>query len=518
MTISKPSVSVTILPANQSISTAPHRVLIVGQMKTTGTAAQNALTENIDNSGGEDALFGADSMVAAMVRAFRRRNKVTALDVIAFTDASGTNASGTVAFSGTAASASGTYYVTVGSYTNHRYELTVTAADTPTEIGDALVALIAADTKAPFSAVNTTGSVAITYDHDGLEGNYTGLRVEGSVAGITVAVTAFASGATQPTALANTMWSLIGDQRYQTIVWPTSYSRTIVLDDLLEDRWNVSNDVLDGMCIQCMIDTKANIVTAADAINLKTGFGIALKKIADTYFKGNMAQEFGYVVAAQVAALRALRLTEGANLSGYVNANVGPNDIYGGPALASLPYFNTPLYDLPVIPTGKGFTITEIEELRAAGIGTLGNNPANNTVIMGECLTYYKTDSAGNEDVTFSFVNAVDTASQVREYFVNNLRSQFSQCRLTEGDLIPNRSIANQKSIEAFMDKLFLELGSEDYVLVQSGEAARKFFKANRSVSLNMALGKVTINMQVPIVTQLREIVATMQIAFSVNG
>lgn len=517
MTISKPSVSITILPANQSISTAAHRVLIVGQMKTTGTASQNALTENIDNSGGEDALFGADSMVAAMVRAFRRRNKVTPLDVIAFTDASGTNASGTVAFSGTATE-SGTLYVTVGSYKNHRYAVPVTAADTATTVGAALVALIAADTKAPFTSVNTTGSVAITYDHDGLEGNYTGLRVEGTVAGITTTVTAFASGATQPAAMTASMWDLIGDKRYHTIVWPTSYTRSLVHDDLLEDRWNVNNTVLDGLAVQCQIASKADIVTAADALNVKSGFGVALKLINDTYFKGNMAQEFGYVVAAQVAALRALRLTEGANLSGYVNANVGPNDIYGGPALASLPYFNTPLYDLPVIPTGKGFTISEIEDLRDAGISTLGNNPANNTVILGECLTYYKTDTAGNVDPTFSFVNAVDTSSQVREYFVNNLRAQFSQCRLTEGDLIPNRSIANQKSIEAFMDKLFLELGSENYVLVQSGEAARKFFKANRSVSLNLATGTVTINMQVPIVTQLREIVATMQIAFSVNG
>ena len=41
--------------------------------------------------------------------------------------------------------------------------------------------------------------------------------------------------------------------------------------------------------------------------------------------------------------------------------------------------------------------------------------------------------------------------------------------------------MANQGSIEAYIDGLYSTLSGEDYVLTQAGEAALKYFKANRS-------------------------------------
>ena len=52
-------------------------------------------------------------------------------------------------------------------------------------------------------------------------------------------------------------------------------------------------------------------------------------------------------------------------------------------------------------------------------------------------------------------------------------------------------------------------------MLVQAGEVAFKFYKDNITVTLNLAMGRATIQMTVPIVTQLREILVTMKIAFS---
>ena len=78
--------------------------------------------------------------------------------------------------------------------------------------------------------------------------------------------------------------------------------------------------------------------------------------------------------------------------------------------------------------------------------------------------------------------------------------------------------MANQVVIESFLDSLYQELSGEDFVLTQAGTTAVKFFKANRTVSLNLETGTVTINMKMPIVTQLRTIVATIQIAFSTEG
>ena len=137
---------------------------------------------------------------------------------------------------------------------------------------------------------------------------------------------------------------------------------------------------------------------------------------------------------------------------------------------------------------------------------------------MGEIVTTYKTDSAGNPDVSFTFANFVDTSSNAREYFANNLKSRFAQSRLTEGDVQRGRDMANAVVIGAFLDGLYQDLSGPDFVLVQAGEDALQFFKDNRTITLNLAQGRATITMKVPIVTQLREIIATMQIAFSIAG
>ncbi len=512
MTVSKPSVTISLIPANESISTGPQRVLFVGQM-TTGTAVSGVLSQDVGNANEWDALFGANSMLAGAIRTFRKINKVTPIDVIPLADATGVNASGTVAFTGPS-TAAGTIYVTVGSYTNHRYALAITSGMTATQIGAALVTAITADTKAPFTAVNTTGSVAITYVHDGTEGNYVGLRVEGSVAGVGVTVTAFASGATNPTLTG--IFSVVADTRYQTVVWPTGYATTEVLANFLDPRFNPTNAILDGVMIQTSVDSKANIKTAVTAMNNQNAVIVAVKAISNTTWKGNMAQEFPFVVSAHIAALRSLRLTQDANIASYVTTTTGTLDTIGGPAIAGLPYFNTPMDFIPLIPVGMGWSASDIDELLVAGASAFGNNRTNNRVILGDFVTTYKNDAAGNVDVTFKYLNNVDVGSTVREYYWNNFKKQYSQSRLTEGDLVPNRSMANPKSIEGYADQIYDELSGVDYVLLQRGEAAKTFFKENRKATVNMSTGTCTFVAQVPIITQLRSIIFPMQIAFSV--
>jgi hypothetical protein len=75
--------------------------------------------------------------------------------------------------------------------------------------------------------------------------------------------------------------------------------------------------------------------------------------------------------------------------------------------------------------------------------------------------------------------------------------------------------MANDLTIINYCEKLYQDLSGVDYVLVQAGEEAFKFFKDNITVTLDLATGRATIQMTVPIVTQLREILATMKIAFS---
>ena len=514
--ISQPDVSINIIPAQQIQSTDPQRVLFIGQQTAAATATSGELQTSIGNASEEDGLFGIDSMLAGMIRAGKIINGQTRFDAIGLDDnGAGTAATGTVSFITGPASEDGTLTVTIGSDRNHKYELAITDADAITAVGDALAAAITADTKAPFSASNAAGVVTITAGHKGTVGNGITLKVEGTVAGITHSVAAMSSGATDP--VLTTLFDVIDGERYQTIVWPSEYGFTAVTDEL-DPRFNTNNDILDGVAISSKTDTLANLKTAGNAENSLSLQVLGNRTVDDTSYKGSALLEFDHVIASQLSAVRSLRLTEDANISQYVISTFGARDSFGGPALASLPYFNTPFFQLPSISAGKGFTTVEVEELQDTGIAVLGNNRAGNTIIAGEIVTTRKTDAAANPEDTFKFLNNVDTSVTVREFMFNNLKARFAQSRLTEGDLVPNRSMANQGVVEAFLDGLYTLLAGEDYVLTQAGVAALTFFKENRTVTLDLIDGKVTVVMKTPIVVQFRTLIATMQIAFSTEG
>lgn len=515
--ISQPDVSITITPAQQLQSTNPQKVLFIGQQTAAATATSGELQTSINNTSSIwDGLFGEDSMIAGMIRVGKIINGQTRFDAIGLDDnGAGTAATGAVTFIGGPATEDGILTVTLGSDRNHKFEIAVSDTDNITAIGDALDVLIAADSKVPASSVNTAGAVAITHGHKGTVGNSMTLKIEGTVAGITHSVTAMSGGVTDPSL--TTLFDVIDGERYQTIVWPSNYGYTAVTDEL-DARFNVSNDILDGVAISSETDTLANLKTTGDAENSLSLQILGNRTVNDTSYKGSALIEFDYVMSSQLAAVRSLRFTDDASISRYIIGAFGARDNFGGPALASLPYFNTPFFELPQVPIGKGFTTIEIEELKDAGISVLGNNSANNAIISGEIVTTRKTDSSSNPEDTFKFLNNVDTSVTIRELMFNNLKSRFAQSRLTAGDLVPNRNIANQGVIEAFIDGLYTTFSGEDFVLTQAGESALKFFKTNRNVVLDLNEGKATVTMKVPIVVQLRTIIADMQISFSTEN
>ena len=511
----QPRVTGNIVGANVAVSNTPQKVLFVGQMVAAGSATGGNLYENIqDNS--EDTLFGAASQLAGMIRAARKLNPVTRFDAIPLDDnGSGVAATGTIAFTGTITTA-GTISITIGSELDYTFDLAVSVGDTATVIGDALVAAITANLDTPFTASNTTGTVTITAANDGTLGNFIGLVYDlGDSVGVTCALTAMASGATDPTLTG--VFDVVGNNRYQGIVWPY-FADTSEVRSFLDARFNVTNEVLDGVAITSSVDTLANHLTRLNALNSQSLVDICDETTNETAFKGPAQMELSYIKAAQFTAIRAYRLTADASISQFVITTNGPLDSIGGPALASKPYFNTPMPDLPLYATGRGFTDTEIEQLHDAGGTVIGNNSAGNTVVMGEVVTTYKTDTAGNADISFKYLNYVDTISNVREYYVNNYRTRFAQSRLTEGDIIAGRDMANALVIQAYSEQLYQDLSGPNFVLLQAGENALVFYKENFSVVLDLATGKATIQMVVPLVTQLREITATIKISFSTSA
>lgn len=510
--INFPSTNVTLTGSTAAIENSEQKVLFVGQKTVLGTAT--GYVQNISNSTSVvNGLFGENSYLAQMINSARKLNPICQFDAIIATDGAGAAATATITVAGTA-TAAGTFEFVVGSKKDHSFKIAIDIGDTPTIIANAIVLAINEDLSVGHSASNIAGVVTVLSFTVGDLGNFASISAASNTAGVTVTLDGFISnftGTLDPTL--TSVLDAIGDQRYQTIVWPY-VSDVDTVKDFLDTRFNADGEVLDGVAIIPANNTFANLVTLG---NLHNSQSVVI--IGDEFATGNESAifEFPWVVASQIGAIRALRRQTGANIAQFVISRNGALDAIGGPALSSKPYANTPLPLLPVVSVSRGFLKSEIEDLGDAGISVIGNNKARNGIIMGQVYTTYKTDSAGNADSTYKFLNYVDTASTGREFIATSLETRFAQSRLTDGDLIKNRDMTNAQNIKAEMVGYYQTLADEDYVVARKGEDQLQFFKDNLFVIVDLLTGTANILSSLPIVTQLRKINAPIKLTFNIE-
>ncbi len=114
--IIQPEVTISLVNADREVGNVAQKVLIIGQKVAAGSATEGDLHSNLASTGApEDALFGINSQIAGMIRAFKAVNPIIQLDAIALDD----NGSGVprvvkVTFVGTSTEA-GTIVIIVGS-------------------------------------------------------------------------------------------------------------------------------------------------------------------------------------------------------------------------------------------------------------------------------------------------------------------------------------------------------------------------------------------------------------------
>lgn len=485
-------------------------ILLVGCM-ISGTASSGELKEGILSKKEFNDLFGAKSQIAKAGRSLIDTLSVSKIkpkvSAIGLTDnASGVAATGSIAFSGTSTEV-GTLTIYIDSKINGKYEIAVAVGDTATVIGGKLETAITANTYSPVTAVNTTGSVALTAVNKGTQGNTIPLAIDGSVAGITATITAMSSGATNP--VLTSLFDPIVDKRFTTIVYPAEWG-TSTLSTFTEARFNVDNKILDGLGVFCKLDTYANLNTFADGLNQKTLCGISNKLISATKLKGGAIIENPLVIASIFAGIRELRLSVGANVSSFAtNGETVGGNYYGG-----VPYAGTPVYSLPIIESGNDFSDVEADELANSGLTLLRNNPSNTSIIINEAMTTYKTDAQGQVDKTFKYVNYFDTLTIIREYVFNNLKADLIGRRLTTGELIAGRAMINKEGFINLMKKYYGALSgyktnNNNYVLLRAGDSELKAFvdALDQSVVITLIDGKITAESIANIITQVREFI-----------
>ena len=662
MTIqSNPLVTSRKIPQATEVSNTPQKVLVIGQLLSSGTATDGDLQQSIGNAKEEDALFGAGSQLSGMLRQFKELNKNTRIDAIGIADAGASvKATAEIAFTGTATE-DGELSVVIGSREKHTYDLDILSGDDDVAIGSALITAVNADTNAPFIAstdntdlvlngnfetdilnwvklggasntgvlsqsstyaytgtnslryfggtvaygfnniadlfttvtgkkyrykfavktvaggvgekfafnvkkgdgsglvtlenvtltadwveysgeyIETAGGVSafvqiehtlngitdmfidnisiqeasntvvLTANNGGTVANNFGIEASGVINGLTYALTAWSGGATDPT-VTNTL-DVIGSERYNHIIFPVEYDFTFI-DSFISNRWNSTNKYITGFAYTTKTDTLANLKITANTLNNQALVLIGDKVIDETNYKGSSMMEFDYFKTASCVAVISKRLTTGTDLSRILTVKDAPKDLIGGSARCSLPIHNTLLTNLSISDVDKGFTEVEIGELIDVGVTTIGNNTANNSVITGQFATTYKTDNAGNPDTSWKYLNYALTADVGAEFIFNNAKADFAQSRLTNGRVFNNLSIENAGTIKAKIMGYFDRLSSEDYLVFQGGQTQRKIFENNLNIETNLLSGQVIATGVANMVSQIREIIITLQYGF----
>ncbi|MEQ8823843.1 MAG: hypothetical protein RIC14_05670 [Filomicrobium sp.] len=521
--VRNPKVTLNMIERDQTVGLDDHRNLLVGQMLT-GTATAGQKIELPRTAAEINAAFGARSHIAMIGRAYRDVNPYTAVDVKPLADAGGATKGTAVLLTAGTATEAKTIFVDVVSSKNHSYEIDVEVGDTEADFSTKLLAKIALDTNVPVTAAkstatNTDDTHTFTAANGGTICNSWLIRVRdaygqpASVAGLTFTITGWTGGATDPTL--TTILDDLENIRYHGVLWPSAYS-TSVVKSWINARFNLDNDIKDGVVFQWVEDTFSNIKTAANAMNSPSFVMMTNETMNTSHWKGPHIPEAPDVLAVRFMAARALRFEEGISISEYVTTNEF-NDQFGGIHTCTLPYFNTPIKNVGQPERGAGYTYPEQLELEQAGVSVVGQNLPNNSVISSVMVTTFLNDDAGNEDDTWHYLNWRDTHSVVREYYVNNLREEFAQHRLTSGRAVAGYAIADEPTIRGFCLEMYDNL-SDQAITVQgemsNGTRARKYYDDNLTVLITAEQRKVTLNMITPFVSQLGEIAGSIKFTF----
>src|SRR6478736_1826233 len=170
-------------PASLGEGTYP--VLFIGNMLSSGTAVADTAVYGpisspaLSTEANAISLFGAGSELHRMIRAYLKVNTTTPFYAIAVTESAGLQATKSQVFT-TTATGDGTYRFYFG---DEFVDTPITTGMSPTALGSDVAANILSQTHWGITAVNSTGTLAITAKQKGLRGNW--LRIGGQIFGNT---------------------------------------------------------------------------------------------------------------------------------------------------------------------------------------------------------------------------------------------------------------------------------------------------------------------------------------------
>ena len=399
------------------------RALLIGLKSTGATAAANVpvLCSSADQA---RAMFGQDSMLAAMVEQFRAGNLFTELWCAPLAEpAAGVAAVQTITFTGTASEAkvAALYIGTT------RLPVAIGTGDTAATVATAMAAAITANTRLPVSATAAAGVLTITAKFKGEAGNGVAVSLnrrgvmggEQLPAGLSAgAVTLATPGAGAPD-LAGLIANL-GDNEYDFIATPFADAPSLdTLKTEMNDtagRWSWARQIF------------GHVYTAKrDTVGGLQAFGVTRNDQHATLFglePSVGACDYEYL-AARVAR-------EAALLSGHVARPTQTGEVLN--VLTPAPE--------------KRHTLTEKQTLLGSGVATHYHGK-DGVVRIERSITTYQKNAWGSPDTSYLNSENMHQLAYVMRRLRAGVTSRFGRHALrSDGARVPE-GVATPKMIKA---------------------------------------------------------------------
>ena len=388
--------------ANAGAVTSQHRRLVIGQMRSSGTATAGELIRVTRPDQGQP-LFGEGSMLAEMVRATLDTDQFIETWAIALEDdAAGQAATGSVQIS-SPPTAAGTLVLYIA---GQRIRVGVAADDEVADVATAAADAINALGRLPVTATAATDTVTLTCRWKGETGNDIDLRAnyysgEELPAGLALTFTAMSGGTANPD-IAPAIAGMAGTW-FKTVVMP--YTDTASLDALaaeLEERWGPIK-ASDGVAYAAFRGTHAETAT----------FGEGRNDHVMSYFPAGGFLTPPWILASVNAAVASYYL------------NIDP-----ARPLQSLELPGV----LPPVASDR-YSVAERNLLLYSGVSSYSVDAAG-AVRLDAQITNYQVNSYGNEDPSYLYVNTPATLGALRDRTRNWVTQTFPRHKLRGDGLI----------------------------------------------------------------------------------
>ncbi len=508
--VDNPVVNIQVTPADIAATIDGRRDLLVGTIAAGATAAAKKIYRNVEKFEHSllESLFGANSDLFNRIRIWKEQwagsSRIAELAILVTNEAeSATKASAEVVLAGTA-TADGTiricavddkkYGVTVDIVKGETAETIINRLKLRYNKLTTMPAVVVADVthetdkKLTFTAVDT-GSI----------GNYYPIVVDQyGGAGVSYTLTGFTGGAGE--ADVTDLFDNVGTLRFTGINWPAAWiSQISVIETFLYNRLYTQNSIQDGQAFIGIDGTYSELLSLVNPLNKQVLTFCGNNTTDNAEHKGGSLISPADWRAVMFMGIRSRRLTTGAPLTNYVTT-IAASDQIGGAALASLPYFNTPLSNISTRTGENFFTESEQRDLEDTGYSIIGLNDSEDMVITGAFVTPYTNDDTGAENGSFHYLNYVDTVSVVRELFYEEIKRKYKQTRMTSGGTTPGRSAFNKAKLRADCKEIYTDLGS--LMLVEQGRDALKYFDDRLVIEFDKINGLSKVQSVLQIVVQ----------------